>query len=298
MEFSHLPPATQFRSNYLPSIASVVVGIGALAGMDAFAKELIERLPVVLFVAIRGWFTVAIMALWIPKAGGLTGLRTERVGGHLFRILVGGAAPLLFFQSLDHLPLADAYVLAFCAPFIMTTLSVILFKDAVGIHRWSSVIIGFVGVTIAMQPGSAAFSSAAFLALGAAFAYAGLMMSGRWLSDTESTFNLVFIYNVGLALVTTIALPFFWQAVSTYEIALIAAMSVLSIGGHLGLTFAFSNAPTGVVAPFEYTALVWAVLLGYFYWDDIPTTPVIIGAAIIVASGIYTIHREAIASNK
>lgn len=281
------------RPSYLLSIASVVAGIGALSAMDAFAKEMIERLPVVQFVAIRGWFIVALMALWIPKAGGLEALKTNRLGGHLFRVIVGGAAPLLFFQSLDVLPLADAYVLAFCAPFIMTVLSVILFKDAVGIHRWSSVIIGFIGVTIAMQPGSEAFSPAAFLALGAAFAYAGLMMSGRWLSGTESTFKLVFLYNVGLAALTTIAAPHFWQPVAPEDLMLIAAMAVLSIVGHLGLTYAFNSAPTGVVAPFEYTALVWAVLLGYVYWDDIPTQPVVIGALIIVASGIYTIHREA-----
>ena len=275
------------------SIFAVIVGLGALAVMDTIAKALIERLPVVEILAIRGWVTVALMVLWIPRSGGVASLKTDRKAGHLFRIIIGALAPVLFFMSLEHLPLANAYVVVFCSPFIMTILSVLIFRDRVGIHRWASVVVGFVGVTIALQPGTDAFNPAVFLTLGATLAYSGLMLGGRWLSDTEGTFKLVFFYYAGLTVLATVALPFFWQPVLLGDLALIAFMALLSIIGHVGLTYAFNTAPTAVVATLQYTSLVWAVFLGYVIWGDVPTVPVTVGAVTIVASGLYVIHREA-----
>ncbi|MCW9033674.1 MAG: DMT family transporter, partial [Rhodospirillales bacterium] len=229
---------------------------------------------------------------WVPRVGGLKALKTKRLKGHLFRVIVGGAAPVLFFLALTKIPFADVTVIVFCSPFILTVLAVFVFGDRVGIRRWIAIAVGFLGVTIALQPGPETFNPNSIYALGAAFAYAGLMIAGRHLSDTESTFKLVYLYNIGIAIIATLILPFVWVSLNQMQVFQLAGMAVFAVFGHLGLTYAFNNAPTAVVSPFEYTSLVWATLLGFIFWDELPGVAVVLGAAIIVTSGLYSIYRE------
>jgi len=224
--------------------------------------------------------------------GGVRTIKTRQYGGHCLRILLALAAPMLFFLSLKTLPLADATVIFFVSPFIMTALSVPLFREKVGLHRWGAIVIGFTGVLIVMRPTSDILESDAILVLGASLAYSGVMLSGRWLGRTETTFTIVFYTVSGVTLLALLICPFFWQPMTLKDVGLVAVMAILSLLGNLFMVKSFSIGEVGVITPFEYTGLLWAVLLGYFVFSDFPAANVWLGVAVIGCSGLYMVYRE------
>jgi len=278
-----------------------LIGIGLMAGgmlslvlMDALAKWLVEAdMSPIQLLAMRSWIIIPVMLLFLFVRGELKVLKTRRPVAHAVRGGLGLAAPLCFFLALKQLPLADATVVFFSSTFILTALSALVFKEQVGIHRWGAVITGFCGVLIAVNPEGSGDLSAYFLVLCAAFTYVLLLLSGKRLSEQDSVISLVFSFNLMVGLLSSLLLPLMWVAVSLSGIGILTVLALLAICGHILLTLAFSRAQVSAIAPFEYTSLVWATLVGYLVWQDIPSTRVWIGASIIIASGLYVIHREA-----
>ena len=196
------------------------------------------------------------------------------------------------------MPLADTTVIFFGAPFIMTALSALLLGERVGPHRWGAVVIGFAGVYVAARPGGGVPVPGALYAVAASLCYALLILSGRWLGRTETVFRLVFYFNAGTALVASLFLPFLWKPMSPTHLGVLAAMAGLALTGQVFLTRAFKAAPVSVIAPFEYSALVWAALIGFLVWGDVPADHVLLGAGIIILSGIYVVRREAMGARR
>ena len=284
----------------LAGIALVLAGVGFLTVMDSVAKWLVgANYSVMQILAFRGWIIVIGMLFLLPRLGGLAALKTARPGGHLLRVVVGFFAPFLFFTALKTMPLADTTVIFFGgATFLMTALSVPLFGERVGVHRWTAIAIGFVGVLIAAQPGSGVFQIDALYALGSGAAYALMMLATRWLGPSEGVFRQVFYFNLGLAVIGSAALPLVFVAMPVTDFSILLGMAALAVGGHYCLTKAFGLAPISLLAPFEYSSLVWAAVLGFVFWGHLPANPVLLGAGIIVASGLYLAHREALASRR
>lgn len=271
----------------------MVAGIFLLSVMDAVAKWLVEdKLDPLQLIAVRSWFVVAVLFGFYSIRNQRNAIKPTRPIIQVVRGMLGFFAPYGFFKSLQTLPLADTTVIFFSGTFMITALSWPLLKERVGVHRWAAVIIGFIGVIIAMKPqGDGQFIGYIYCLIGS-LAYALLFISGRWLSKTESVVSLVFMFNFGLAIVCTLLVPLVWVPMTNQLIIIVFFFSILALSGHLCLTNAFSKAPVGVIAPFEYTALVWTVILGYFIWQDIPALNVVIGAGIIIACGMYVIYRE------
>jgi drug/metabolite transporter (DMT)-like permease len=192
------------------------------------------------------------------------------------------------------LPLADATVVFFSSSFILTAISATFLKEKVGIHRWSAVAIGFGGVVIAMNPEGEGHFSAYLLVLCAALAYAGIQISGKRLMKQDSIISLVFSFNLMIGISSTAMLPWVWVAVSWNVIFVVFLMALLAVSGHIALTAAFGKAQVSAIAPFEYTSLIWVVLLGYVLFEDIPSTQVWLGAAVVISCGIYMIYRESL----
>ena len=246
----------------LAGIANMLVGIGFLSLMDGTVKWL-----------IGAEYSVA-------------------------QIVAGFGSVFFFFTSLRTLPLADATVIFFGATFIMTALSALLLGERVGIHRWGAVAIGFAGVYVAARPGGGVPAPEALYAVAASLCYAVLMLGGRWLGRTEPVFRLVFYYNAGTALIASLFLPFEWRPMAGAHLGMIVVTAGLALAGHVWLTRAFITAPVGVIAPFEYSAIVWAALIGFLVWGDIPADHVYLGGAIIILSGLYVVRREAILARR
>ncbi len=274
-------------------IAMMTGGMLLLTAMDVCVKLIVEaHLEPVQLIAVRGWVMLALMLAILPWAGGLGTIKTSRPIPMLARGVFGFLAPFSFFTALQTVPLAEAMVIFFAAPIIMTAMSALLLKEAVGPYRWGAVLAGFVGVVIAINPSPTGFDPTLLLVIVATFTYASLFLVGRWLSDTESTFGLVFYFNLGMTIVASLAMPFLWQPLTIELIAGIVTIACLALTGHFLVTQAFVSAPLGIVAPFEYTALLWGVLFSYLVWGDLPAQHVWIGAAIIIGSGLVIVYRE------
>ena len=261
--------------------------------MDAIAKWLVQdALNPIQLIAVRSWILVVVLLSYYLMTSQLEQIKPTRPVAQGIRGMFGFFATYFFFSSLKFLPLADAAVIFFSGTFMITVLSWPLLKERVGFHRWIAVIIGFVGVVVAMKPQGGGQMIGYVYCLIGSLAYALLFISGRWLSRTETVISLVFSFNLGLGVVCTLLVPLVWVPMTGELILFVFCFAVLALLGHVCLTYAFSKAPVGVIAPFEYTGLIWTAALGYLVWKDIPANNVILGAAIIVCCGLYVIYRE------
>ncbi|MCB1756518.1 MAG: DMT family transporter [Gammaproteobacteria bacterium] len=267
--------------------------MAVLSSMDAGVKWLLLRdIPVVQVIALRGWIVTSTMLLMIAVKYDLMILRTGKLRQHLLRAAMGFFAPLSFFLSLKYLPLADATAIFFCGIFFMTAGSAWMFAEPVGKHRWLAVFIGFMGVLLIVRPGAGVFHPASLLLIVGAASYALMMLWGRKLTETESTFNIMFYFNLVFTLIGSLAVPFVWHDMGLPEILVLLLVSALALSGYYLMTRAFTLASLSLIAPLEYTSLVWALLLGYLLWGDLPDGLAWFGIAVIVASGLYILYRE------
>jgi drug/metabolite transporter (DMT)-like permease len=293
LENSMAMSSVSIQKNNFRGIIFMLFGIIFLSLMDAIAKLIVEAdFTVVQLLAVRAWMVMILLILWMLYKKDFRQLKTKRPTSHIFRSIFGISAALLFFTSLQYIPLADATILFFVSPFIMTALSIPLFKEKVGLHRWGAILIGFVGVVIVTQPGSGSFQLAALLPLGASFCYVAFILMGRFLGSTETNVSIMFYVTLGTAILSSIALPWVWKPMQMEYLLVIAAMSFFYLGGSYCLLKAFITAEVGAVSQFEYTGILWAIILGYVFWGDVPENIVFIGAAIVMVSGIYMIYRE------
>ncbi len=221
----------------------------------------------------------------------MTVLRTRNPLGHILRVLAGIATAFAFFTALKTLQLADATVIVFSTVIFMTVLSVPLLKERVGIRRMAAVCTGFLGVILVMAPAGDG-EAVMLLALMAAITYALTNIATRWLGRRENTFSLVFYMNLGVALVCWALMPWNWTPPAPLQLAGIAAMALLGLSGHVLMVQAYKSGTIAMIAPIEYTALLWATLFGCIFWGDIPALHVRAGGAVIIASCLYVFYRE------
>lgn len=274
----------------------MMLGIASFAAMDAVGKWLVRDFSVFQILAVRSSVVTLLLSALVPMMGGATIVRSPQLLVHWLRALCSVGAFLFFFTSVRFLPLADAVAVAFGGPFIVTALSVPVLGEHVDARRWVAIVVGFLGMLLIVQPTGAGFRPAALLVIASSFSYALMMILTRWMArrrDEEKTFTFVYYAFVVQAIVgwggCTLGS---WNAMSLSDLLLMIVMGLLALSGHFGITRAFQRAPVSVVAPFEYTALVWATVLGLVLFGEFPEASVWLGVAVIVAAGLYTIHRE------
>jgi len=284
------PPASAVARG----IINILLAMALFTAQDAIAKYLAEAgVSIWQLMFCRAFFAFLPILPLIHARHGWAALRTHRPRDHLARALVAMAALLCFFYGVRVIPLADAYALSFTAPLFMTALSVPLLGERVGWHRWSAVAVGFVGVVVMIRPGAGVFEPAALVVLAGALLYALGIILVRGLSATEASLTIVFYFSLFGSLVSALALPVAGTWPADWRAgALMAALGVVGGLAQLCLTRAYALAPVAVIAPFDYTAMIWAVLVGLTVFGDVPQLPVVAGAALVIAGGIYIIHRE------
>lgn len=275
-------------------IALMLAGIAAFAVMDALVKWLTASYPVPLIVTLRSWFGLPLMFLLVQFEGGIKALKTKRPLAHFTRYTLVFMLSFSFFWGLSQMKLIDAVALSFAAPIFSAALSVPLLKEAVGWHRWAGIGIGFCGVLVMLRPGIGVFQWAALVVLGSALAYALLMITTRAFKSTESTAALILYPGLGMSLTGIVIAPFFWVTPTLGDLGLFALAGMFGSVGILCLTHAFRLAPVAVVSPFEYSALIWATVLGFLMWGELPDALTLIGASIVAASGLYILYRETV----
>ena len=279
------------------SPVGVGIGLGALAFalftvMDTLIKWLSDGYPVHQLVFTNALFALVPVLVVSLRRGGLARLRTRRLPLHVLRGLFGLGGGFLAFHAYSRLPLADAYSIIFATPLLITALAVPVLGEQVGWRRWSAVAVGFVGVVIMLQPGVAPIGPGSLAALGAACASAFAILLVRKLSATESTASIALYSNLTGVLGMAVLLPFGGVLPSALDFLLMAASGLIGGTALLVLIGAYRRAPAALVAPFQYSQMVWAILLGFVIWGDVPEPAKLLGAAIVAASGLFILYRE------
>ncbi|MCP4288677.1 MAG: DMT family transporter, partial [Gammaproteobacteria bacterium] len=251
-------------------IALMLTGIAGFAVMDATIKWLTSDYSITQVVALRSWFGLPLLCLFALHGGGVKALRTRRPVIHIGRYLLVLALSFSFFWALSQMKLVDAIAITFAAPIFITALSVPLLKEAVGLHRWLAIGIGFLGVLVMLRPGAGVFQWAAVVVIGSAVVYALLMITTRAFKTTETTATLMLYPQLGMSLTGIVLAPFFWVTPSLGDLGLFALAGTFGSVGVMCVTHAFRLGPVAVISPFEYSALIWASLLGYLLWDELP----------------------------
>jgi len=202
---------------------------------------------------------------------------------------------VLFFTSLQYLPLATAVALFFSFPLFLAIVSVPLLGESVGVRRVVAILVGFVGVLLITNP-AGGFSIPALMMLGSALGWAIVASLTRILGKRENTTTILFYTLLGFALLLVLPQFWLWRSPSLEEYLLIFGVAVVGVIAQFSVTKAYAIASPSLIAPFEYTALIWSAVLGYLIWNDVPDALAITGALLIIGSGIYIIHREAVRS--
>ncbi|QDL56836.1 DMT family transporter [Rhodoferax aquaticus] len=275
------------------SIVAMVVAVGFFSLMDAVLKTLGSTYPAMQVAALRGVTALPLVCVYVFWRGEARTLLQVRWSLHLLRGVFSVGMLSLFTYALSELPLTDAYAVFFVAPLLITMLSIPVLKEKVLPLHWVAIAVGFAGVLIAMRPdGAAFFSLGAMAVLAAACMYAMSAVAARVLSRTDSSVQVVFWTTAMLTIgAGALALPM-WVAIRPEHWLLLAALGGTGFLGGVAITEAFQTGKASAVAPFEYTALAWGMGLDWAIWRTLPDHYTLVGAAIIVASGVYLIRHE------
>ncbi len=282
-------------SGNLRSILAMLVAVAFFSVMDSILKTLAGSYPPTQVVAMRGLCALPLVWLYVIWRKETGALRKVRWRLHFLRGGIGILMLSLFTFALRELGLAEAYTIFFVAPLLITILSIPVLKETVSPRHWVAIGVGMAGVVIALRPDQDAFFSIGALAvLGAASCYAISAIAGRVLSRTEPSVTLVFWNTTMLAVgAGLIAWPN-WIAILPAHWPILAALAVTGFVGQLAITEAFRHGQASAVAPFEYTALAWAIGLDWLLWKTVPDHATLLGGAIIIGSGLYLIRKEKI----
>lgn len=279
-------------SSTLTGIAYMCLGVLCLALGDAVSKWLGESYAPVQIIFFRMLVALPLVMLIAHFNGGLRILATRRPGVHLLRGLIATGTMIFFVLGLTLLPLAEATAIAFAAPLFVTLLSVPLLGERVERLPLLATLVGFVGVLIVVRPGATGFQPGALVVVAAAACYALLMLTARRYGAREPLWAMVFYVTLVPLVVSGLLLPLFWQPPQLAHGVGFVAAGILGVTAMTCLTLAFRHAPAALAAPFDYTAMIWAVLLGWWFWDEMPDRWVYVGAVIIMVSGLMIAWHE------
>jgi drug/metabolite transporter (DMT)-like permease len=285
------------RRNQIPlGIAYMVGSTVMFAGGNAVVKWQLASYPLGEVAFGRTLFAfLTVVAIVLPRTG-LAVLRTNRYREHLQRGLSQFGSMLCWFLAVSVLSLGSATAIGFAAPLFTTLLSIVVLKEQVGIHRWSALLIGFVGVLIITHPGAGTLTLGALFALGNAVLISTVAIAIRRMSMTESTETLT-VYQMSIMTVCTACLLTLGFRAPHWADALMVALAGIGNGiAQYWWTRSLSLAPPSAVVPFNYLSLIWAAMLGFAVWGDVPTPSLLLGSAIVVASGLYILWRETLRS--
>ncbi len=280
-------------SQNLRGIAAMLVAVAAFAGMDAMLKVLAARYPPMQVGALRGAASLPFLLAGVALLSRWRELRPVRIGLHLVRGVLGLVMVAGFVYAVKVLSLADAYSIFFVAPLMVTAFAVPLLGERVDWQRWLAIFAGLAGVLTMLRPSGHAMGALGMAgALLSAVAYALSAISVRVLTRTDTTVSMVFWFLVLLTLFSgAIAAPG-WVPVESQDWRWILALGALGIVGQHFVTEAFRHAPASVIAPFEYTALLWGIGIDWAFWHVLPGGRALAGASLVVAAGLYLIWRE------
>jgi drug/metabolite transporter (DMT)-like permease len=277
----------------LYSIYAMMLAVFMFALMDTVMKVLSQTYPAIQVAALRSLTSLPLVAIYVGIKVGYGDIFRIRWPLHLLRAVLGIAMLSFFAFGIRKLSLAEAYTIFFIAPAIITVLSVWFLKERVDLARWIAIGVGLCGVLVVLRPSGAGFLTIGGLAvLGAASMYAVSAITVGILARTDRSEYMVFWLMVMMSIGAGLLAAPGWVGMRTGDIPLLLGLALSGFIGQLAITEAFAKGDASSVAPFEYTALAWAVGLDWLLWQTLPDGWTVAGAAIIIGSGMYLIRHE------
>jgi drug/metabolite transporter (DMT)-like permease len=277
----------------LTSIYAMLLAVFMFAMMDTVMKVLSQRYPAIQVATLRSLTSLPLVAIYVGVKVGYGDIFRIRWPLHLLRAVLGIATLAFFAFGIRNLSLAEAYTIFFIAPAIITALSVWFLKERVNLPRWIAIAVGLGGVLVVLRPSGAGFLTVGGLAvLAAAAMYAVSAITVGVLARTDRNEHMVFWLMLLSTLGAGVLAAPGWVGMNTGDIPLLLALALTGFVGQLAITEAFAKGDASSVAPFEYTALAWAVGLDWLLWQTLPDGWTLLGAAIIIGSGMYLIRHE------
>ena len=258
---------------------------------DVMGKWLVSTYSVGQVVFIRSIAALIVLAPFLWLNGPAKIVQVDRPWLQVARVFLSTAEVFAFYFAVVYLPLADVMTYWLAAPIYVAAVSPFVLKEPVGWRRWIAIIVGFVGVVIALEPSSQALTPQAIISILGSMFFAFMLLLGRSLRGTPDT-TLVFWQIVGAGLAGLVAVSFEWTPVSLRDLVLLALLGVVAMLAHVLVNRALKVADAATVAPLQYTMLFWAIVFGWLVFGDVPKTHMLIGAAIIVAAGLFIFFRE------
>jgi len=284
------------RSANLSGIGLMVLGIFLFCCNDALGKWLLGTYSVWQMLAIRSLAAMLLLSPLIWREGRAV-LAAPRPWLQVVRVMLSVAESIMFFIAVTHLPLADTVTFYLAAPIYVTALSALFLGEHVGWRRWSAVVVGFVGVMIALRPSAATLTLPALVAIVGSFCFAVFLIITRMLRGTSDVVMVGGQFGAML-LVSGAAAPLGWITPSGVDFGLLMVLGVVAMTAFACVNRSLKLAPASIVVPYQYTMIVWAVALGWVVFGDVPDGFTIGGAAIIVAAGLYILWREQIVARR
>lgn len=274
-------------------IASMILGMAAFVVNDTLTKIASESVPLGQLIATRNVMATALILALIWMSGQAGQLRRAANRAVVTRSSFDIVATFLFLIALFNMPIGNVMAINMATPLAMTAAAAILLKSPVGWRRWSAVLAGFGGILLIVQPSAEGFNAYALVAVASVIFIVGRDLSTRNI-DKSIPSLVVTLTNAVFVLVSALILSVFqgWVAMGWREIVLLGGAGFFLVGGYLLIVDAFRHGDLVTVGPFRYTGLVWALASGYLIWGDIPNLLAQAGIAIVVASGLYVLHRE------
>ena len=273
-------------------IVYFVAAIGLIALVDTICKLYTDELHAVMLV----WGYFVAITCYVAGYFGLRGkfdlLYCNKPGLQIARsgFLVTSIASL--FVSLTYLPIAEATAIGFTGPLFITVLSVPILGERVGWPRWIAVIVGLAGVLVIVRPDGAVWHWSAGMALFGAICFALFQIVTRLLANQDRHQTTLLYTSIGGAVWASLIVPFFWTMPTTSHVAMFLVVGAMGAAAHVSMLQAFARAEASLLAPFNYSKLIWVTILGYFFFGDWPGLDTLIGSAIIMAAGLFVLYRE------
>ena len=280
----------------LLGILFMTLGMFSLSLNDMIYKSLTMNFPVWEAVFFRA-FSGAIISLFLVYRSGISSIKTKKPVRHFVRAFSAVACVVLYIFGIKHLLLSENIAIAHSAPIIAALLALPILGEKIGIHRMLAIVIGFIGVLIIVKPGTDLFQFKSLLPIGSAIFMASVYLSTRSLMNTETSTSIVFFYSFALLFTSLIFFPADFVIPDTFNLVLALSLGIMGSMGHYFMSQAARHADVAVTSPFEYTSFIFVGVMGYLFFYEIPSKSVLIGAILIIISGIYVAYRERKISN-
>jgi drug/metabolite transporter (DMT)-like permease len=291
--FAKLAGSSPQAAANMRGIAAMLFAQAIFVGSDTLIKLAGNELAASQILGVRGIMAMILMVGFIVATTGFAEIRLALRPLVLLRSLLEATLALMFVVALPHLTLGDITTIGLTTPLIITAITPFALAEHVGWRRWSAVVIGFIGVMLVMQPGETGINPYAVLALGVAVLVAIRDLITRVIGFAVPAVFVSLVTTVAVCLIGWIASPFeTWNPLSTKAVVLLVASAVLVSTANVFMVRAFRGVEVSVVSPFRYFAVVWAVIFGFIVWGDVPNALGVMGTLIIIASGLYIMHRE------